>query len=54
MKWEQVCRWVGQSGDGERRESLRAPGGRMENVSEGGWRVRNMSVTIEESKIAPV
>lgn len=30
-KWEQVCRWVGQSGDGERRGSVRTPGGWMEN-----------------------
>lgn len=28
---------VGQSGDGERSESLRAPGGWMGNGAEGAW-----------------
>lgn len=31
MKWEQVCRWVEQSGDVERRGSLRASGGQIED-----------------------
>lgn len=31
-RWEQVCKWVGQSGGGvERRESSKASGGQMEN-----------------------
>lgn len=34
---EQVCRWVGPSGDGESRESPRASGGTMENGNEGAW-----------------
>ncbi len=34
-------RWVGQSGDGERRESQRASGGQMENDDEGAWGIRS-------------
>lgn len=32
-----VCRTVGQSGDGERREIARASGGRMKNGNAGTW-----------------
>ncbi len=34
---------MGQSGDGERRESLRASGGLTENGNEGVWGIRNVA-----------
>ncbi len=37
------CRWVGQSGDGERRDSPKASGGWMENGNEGAWWIMNVA-----------
>lgn len=37
-KWEQVCGWVGQLGDGERRESPRTSDGQLEDGRSGELR----------------
>lgn len=51
---EQVCRWVWQTGDGERRESLRTSGGRKENVRPEEWRMwLNRSDRKVNSKFVP-
>lgn len=34
---------MGQSGDGERRESPRASGGWVENGNKGGWGIGNVA-----------
>ncbi len=38
-----MCRWVGQSGERESVEGLRASGGWMENGNEGAWGIRNVA-----------
>lgn len=40
---EEASRWVGQAGDGERRESPRASGGWMKNGNEGYFRTANVA-----------
>lgn len=42
-KWEQVCGWVGLSGDEERRENSRASAGLVEKSIEGTWESGNVA-----------